>query len=113
MWGLIAVFSADMALEACQPIVHPVHGSELEPDPEKPEPMTYCHTCAEEVAFDELKSCLQCGHDGCKNCMYYNRTSLSWFCITTGPSGLAKGQVESECFAEYLGVAEIIISRKE
>lgn len=127
-WAIVAVFSADIALAECQPIVHPVHGSELEPDPEKV--IGECAVCGVSLYKGEYvfecdcgnKTCegcqVECGHGGCltdrcKKCMYYNAELNEWFCITTGYDDIQKGNVVSECMAEYLKVAEVVISRKE
>ena len=70
--------------------------------------------CGKTALCDECEvDCEQCGHIGCPSCMVYNKTLGAYFCESTGPSGIKKGVVESECMTEYLGVAETIVSKKE
>lgn len=111
-WGFITLFSPDMALESCRFLHHPCDRFQ-EPDPEEPEPTISCPACGEDVVFLQHEHCSHCHNEACVKCMYHNTVIDEWFCISTGPTGLAKGQVESECMAEYLKVAEVIISRKE
>lgn len=124
-WGFCAIFSADMALEACQGIVHPIRGNELEPDPEKV--FSHCKLCNTEIMVQNGVLECDCGNsnlcedcrvkcayhgclqDGCKSCMYRNKELADWFCKEEN----LDGTVTSVCFAKYLGVAEVIISRKE
>lgn len=131
--GLKAVFCGlfgflycpDLVKEACSPIAHPIDRFQ-EPDPEKV--VGACSYCKDEVYDrDDLhqcdcgelicalcsRTCLVCGHYGCRKCMYLNVLLDMTFCVTTGYNDMKKGSVVSECMAKYLGVAEIIISKKK
>lgn len=133
-WGIVALFSPKMAIESCAENIEFKNG-ELhkidrfqEPAPEKI--IGFCSICNKEFVKGDTKFQCDCGHstceecnvecgngecmfDGCKKCMYHNAVLDEWFCITTGWQGIQKGQVESECMAEHLSVAEVIISRKD